>query len=72
MRTIIIATDITLTATEKTIREYEAELAKTQELLKEMEWKRQAWKALHEAYENEDWGLYSDLYKDLYGVRPRW
>ena len=21
---------------------------------------------------NEDWDFYSDLYKDLYGVRPRW
>lgn len=72
MRTIIIATDITLTATEKTIREYEAELAEIQELLAEMDWERQAREALLEAYRNGDWGLYSDLHKDLYGVRPRW
>lgn len=72
MRTIIILEDVTLTATEKTIREYEAELAEAQELLAEMDWERQARKALHEAYKNGDWGLYSDLHKDLYGVRPRW
>ena len=37
MRTIIILEDVTLTATEKTIREYEAELAEAQERLAEME-----------------------------------
>ena len=54
MRTIIIATDITLTATEKTSREYEAALAEAQERLAEMDWERQARKALHEAYSNGD------------------
>ena len=26
--------------------------------------------AMREAREAEDWGLYSDLHKELYGVRP--
>lgn len=28
--------------------------------------------ALRYAEEVGDWDLYSDIYKDLYGVRPRW
>ena len=65
MRTIIIATDITLTASEKVIRKYEKELD-------EIRWEKEAYRLLEEAYNNEDWDFYSDLYKDLYGVRPRW
>ena len=70
MRTIIIAEDITLTASEKTIREYEKELAEVQVMLEERRWERQMRKAIEEAYENEMWDFYSDLYKDVYGVRP--
>lgn len=70
MRTIIIAEDITLTASEKTIREYEKELAEVQAMLEERRWERQMRKAIEEAYENEMWDFYSDLYKDVYGVRP--
>lgn len=28
--------------------------------------------SLEYAADRGDWDLYSDLYKDLYGVRPRW
>lgn len=36
------------------------------------EWENSTRKALERALANEDWDLYSDLYKDLYGIRPRW
>lgn len=36
------------------------------------EWEISARKALERALADEDWDLYSDLYKDLHGVRPRW
>jgi hypothetical protein len=36
------------------------------------EWEIATYKAIQRAYEEEDWDLYSDLYKDLYGIRPRW
>ena len=56
---------------EKTIREYEAEL-------REMEWERDGWKIVREAratwertQDPQDWDYYSDLFKDLHGVRPR-
>lgn len=75
MRTIVICADVTLTASEKTIRAYEAELAEIrteQEAQKaEREWRRKAFAWLQEANESGDWDLYSDLYKDLFGVRPR-
>ena len=47
----------------------------------EAEWEaEQASEALEDALRADleyaadigDWDLYSDLYKDLYGVRPRW
>ena len=49
---------------------------KTVALLRE-EMEREAWeiaarKALDRALAEEDWDLYSDLYKDLHGIRPRW
>lgn len=48
----------------------------TIELLKEEiqreEWERSAQEAIQRAYSEGDWALFSDLYKDLYGVRPRW
>lgn len=75
MRTIVICADVTLTASEKTIRAYEAELAEIRAEQEawdaEREWRRKALVWLQKAYEEGDWGLYSDLYKDLYGVRPR-
>lgn len=49
---------------------------KTVALLRE-EMEREAWetatrKAIDKAFEEGDWNLYSDLYKDLHGIRPRW
>ena len=75
MRTIVICTDITLTASEKTIRAYEAELAEIraeqEAQTAEQAWHEAAFICLQNAYESGDWDLYSDLYKDLFGVRPR-
>lgn len=39
---------------------------------REDEERMRLFKALDRAAANEDWDFYSDLYKDLYGVRPRW
>jgi len=64
MRTITIIEGVTLTATEDTIRTYEAEKA-------ERQWRRDALRWLNEAAEAGDWSFYSDLHKDLFGVRPR-
>lgn len=36
---------------------------------------REAYALLHEMAERKDpadWDFYSDLYKDLYGIRPHW
>ena len=63
MRTITISEGITLTASEEVIRQYEDEMAAVQ-------WERDALRWLKEAAEAGDWGFYSDLHKDLYGVRP--
>ncbi len=56
---------------EETIETLEAER-------KAIEDERRAWEDMHRAYEiasrtNDpmDWSIYSDLYKDCYGVRPR-
>lgn len=75
MRTIVICADITLTASERTIRAYEAELAEIraeqEAQTAEQAWYETAFICLQEAYKSGDWDLYSDLYKDLFGVRPR-
>ena len=63
MRTITISEGITLTASEEVIRQYEDEVAAVQ-------WERDALGWLKEAAEAGDWSFYSDLHKDLYGVRP--
>ena len=39
---------------------------------REDEERMRLFEALERAAANEDWDFYSDLYKDLYGVRPRW
>lgn len=36
------------------------------------EWEKATRKAIQTARENGDWDLYSDLFKDLHGIRPRW
>lgn len=63
MRTITISEGITLTASKEVIRQYEDEVAAVQ-------WERDALRWLREATEAGDWSFYSDLHKDLYGVRP--
>lgn len=35
-------------------------------------WEVDTQKAIDRAFEEGDWDLYSDLYKDLHGIRPRW
>jgi len=65
MRTITISEGITLTASEEVIRQYEDEVADAQ-------WERDALDWLRQAAEAGDWGFYSDLHKDLFGVRPHW
>jgi hypothetical protein len=47
-------------------------VALLREEIEREEWENSTRKALERALANEDWDLYSDLYKDLYGVRPRW
>lgn len=36
-----------------------------------MDWEDELREALRDAADAEDWDLYSDLFKDLYGFRPR-
>ena len=64
MQTITIIEGVTLTASEEVIRQYNAEVA-------DREWRKDALRWLREAAEMGDWDFYSDLHKDLYGVRPR-
>lgn len=70
MQTIIIAEGITLTATQSTIDAYEAELAAIEAERREAQQLYELWQVL-QTMERSD-PLYSDLYKDVYGVRPRW
>lgn len=64
MKTITIAEGITLTASKSTIDAYEREM-------REAAWEREtiAWLATPEAMECPD---YSDIFKEVYGIRPRW
>lgn len=64
MNTIIITEGVTLTATQSTIDTFlreEREVARERSLIE--------WLATPEAQECPE---YSDVYKDVYGVRPRW
>ena len=44
----------------------------------EEQWEREGWELIHRmdadaaAGKEVDWSFYSDVYKDLTGVRPRW
>ena len=69
MKTIEIAAGITLTATEATIAAYEAE-CKAIEDEKFFENQLREEEAVARATGN--WEVYSDLYKSMYGIRPRW
>ena len=64
MKTITIIEGVTLTATQSTIDRYLAEKREV-EVLAELT----AWLADPVNRYSEE---YSDIYKDVYGVRPRW
>lgn len=64
MKTITIIEGVTLTATQSTIDTYLAEKREA-EVLAELT----AWLANPANRYSEE---YSDIYKDVYGVRPRW
>ena len=69
MRTIHIAEGITLYLAQRTAAKLEAEIRA------EREWRRQQDAlAAAERYGDEtgDYSLYSDIFKDVYGIRPRW
>ena len=63
METIIITEGVTLTASSNVI---EAFLRMRQEA--EAERELRAWLQSHDSSDKE----WSDIYKDVYGVRPRW
>ena len=64
MKTITIIEGVTLTATQSTIDRYLSEVAEA-----ENEARILAWLADPANRYSEE---YSDIYKDVYGVRPRW
>lgn len=64
MKTITIIEGVTLTATQSTINAYLAEKREA-EVLAELT----AWLADPANRYSEE---YSDIFKDVYGVRPRW
>lgn len=64
MKTITIIEGVTFTATQSTIDRYLAEIAEA-----ENEARILAWLADPANRYSEE---YSDIYKDVYGVRPRW
>ena len=64
MKTITIIEGVTLTATQSTIDRYLAAVAEA-----ENEARILAWLADPANRYSEE---YSDIYKDVYGVRPRW
>ena len=71
MKTIIIIEGVTLTAAQSTIDRYLAEVAEAEaeRRNRETEMKLRRWLADPANWHDE---CYSDIYKDVYGVRPRW
>ena len=71
MTTITITEGITLTATQSTIDAYLIEKAdaEAERLDYEVEMKLRRWLADPANRYSEE---YSDIFKDVYGVRPRW
>ena len=71
MKTITIIEGVTLTATQSTINRYHAEVARAEARRKEAaeQAKLAAWLADPANWNDE---CYSDIYKDVHGVRPRW
>lgn len=71
MKTITIIEGVTLTATQSTINAYLIERAdaEAERLNYEVEMKLRRWLADPANRHDE---CYSDIYKDVYGFRPRW
>ena len=71
MKTITIIEGVTLTATQSTIDRYLAEVARAEARRQEAaeHAKLTAWLADPANWHDE---CYSDVYKDVYGIRPRW
>ena len=66
MKTITIIEGVTLTATQSTIDTYLAEKAEAEWLERSLAW-------LHDPANRTLYPeIYWDVYKDVYGIRPRW
>lgn len=71
MKTITIIEGVTLTATQSTIDAYLAEVAKAEAERLALEEERKILRWLADPANRAD-PLYSDIYKDVHGFRPRW
>ena len=71
MKTITIIEGITLTATRSTIDRYLAEVAEAEAERHDLEVEMKLRRWLADPANRHD-ECYSDIYKDVYGVRPRW
>jgi len=71
MKTITIIEGVTLTATQSTIDAYLAEVAKAEAERLAFEEERKILRWLADPANRAD-PLYSDIYKDVHGFRPRW
>ena len=71
MKTITIIEGVTLTATQSTINTFRAEVARVEAHRQEAaeRAKLAAWLADPANWHDE---CYSDIYKDVHGIRPRW
>ena len=73
MKTTIISEGITLTATRKTTNRITTRLEQERKRVEDEQFFfNQLQECRKVAEETGDWDVYSDLYKDYYGVRPRW
>ena len=70
MKTIAIIEGVTLTATQSTIDRYLAEVAKAEAERLALEEERKILRWLADPANRAD-PLYSDIYKDVHGFRPR-
>lgn len=71
MKTITIIEGVTLTATQSTIDRYLAEVAEAEAERLALEEERKILRWLADPANRAD-PLYSDIYKDVHGFRPRW
>ena len=71
MKTITIIEGVTLTATQSTIDRYLAKVAEAEAERLALEEERKILRWLADPANRTD-PLYSDIYKDVHGVRPRW